>query len=331
MDSEATIRNLRKRLMIERCAFAGFALVVLLGWTIGHFVDSKSLILVDGKPIACVPSARDARDILTRIKSGTGCNPSEITFKQDVRVARAPGNVNPVSRYKAYRAVQRMVSPVMPKWAIIADGRPIVAVPDKSTAGEVLEQAKRKYGQMASNLAEEPQFKENVTVDIAAVDPAIYRKNVAEALKYVFSDSAPVTRDAVYSVEKGDVAGAIASKCGVKLADLAAMNPRMDLNRLQIGDRLRVKMTSAKPRLTVVVRDMVERTEKAPAPVQSVSSFNLLEGKSCVLSPGSSGLRRVRVETIYENGRKTGSDIVDEQILRAPTPRRIAVGTKPRR
>jgi len=331
MDSETTISNLRKRLMIERCVFAGIALVALIGWTIGHFVDSKSLILVDGKPIVCVPSARDARDILTKIKTGTGINPSEISFKQDVRVERAPGNINPMSRYKAYRTVLRMVSPVVPKWAIIVDGTPIVAVPDKATAGEVLEQAKRKYGQMARNLAEEPQFKENVTVDIAAVDPAIYRKTASEALKYVFSDTAPVTRDAVYTVEKGDVAGAIAAKCGVKLADLAGMNPRVDLNHLQIGDRLRVKMTSAKPKLTVVVRDMVERTETAPAPVQNISSFNLLQGKSCVLSPGSAGQRKVRVETIFENGRKTGSDVVDEQILRAPIPRRIAVGTKPPR
>lgn len=328
MDTETTIRNLRKRLMIERCVFGGIALVVLLVWTIGHFVDSKSLILVDGKPVVCVRTARDARDILSSIKSRAGCDPTEITFKQDVRVARAPGNANPMSRSRAYRAVLRMVSPVVPKWAIIVDGTPIVAVADKATAGDVLEQAKRKYGEMAKNLAEEPQFKENVTVDIAAVDPAIYRKNAAEALKYVFSDTAAVSHDAVYTVEKGDVAGAIATKCGVKMADLAAMNAGRNLAHLQIGDRIRVKTTSAKPKLTVVVRDMVERTETAPAPVQTISSANLRQGKTCVLWPGSAGQRKVRVETIYENGRKTGADVVDEQILKAPIPRRVAVGTR---
>ena len=242
---------------------------------------------------------------------------------------RAPSTTSPMSRSRAYRTVLRMVSPVVPKWAIIVDGTPIVKVPDKATAGEVLEQAKRKYGQMARNLAEEPQFKENVTVDIAAVDPAIYRKNAAEALKYVFSDSAPVTRDATYSVEEGDVAGAIASRCGVKLADLAAMNPQVNLNHLQIGDRIRVKMTSAKPRLTVVVRDMVERTETAPDRAD-LSSPNLYQGKTCVLWPGSTGRRKVRVETIFENGRRTGADVVDEQIVKAPIPRQVAVGTKPR-
>lgn len=328
MDTEATIRNLRKRLMIERCVFGGIALLLMIVWTIGHFADAKSLILVDGKPIVCVPTARDARDILTRIKTRAGGNLAEISFKQDVRVERAPLNVVPMSRYKAYRTVLRNVSPVVPKWAIIVGGTPIVAVPSKATAGEVLEQAKRKYGAMVPNLAEEPQFKENVTVDIAAVDPAIYRKNAAEAVKYVFSDSITVTQEEAYTVQKGDVAGAIAAKCGVKLADLTAMNTGTNLNHLQIGDRIRVKTTSAKPKLTVVVRDMVERTESAPPPVQTISSPNLGQGKSCVLWPGSVGRRKVRVETIYENGRKTGSDVVDEQILKAPIPRRIAVGTK---
>ena len=330
MDSETTIRNLRKRLLIERCVFGGVVFVVLLSWTIGHFANSKSLILVDGKPIVCVPSSRDADDILTSLKTRAGCDPSEVSFKQDVRVARAPENATPTSRNAAYRTVARIVCPVVPKWAIIVDGTPVVAVPNKATAGDVLEQAKLKYGQMAENLAEEPQFKENVIVDMTAVDPAIYRKNTAEAIKYLFSDSAPISRDAVYTVRKGDVAGAIAARCGVKLDDLIAMNPGRNLARLQIDDQIRVKMTTTKPKLTVVVRDMIERTETAPPPIQRVSSSTLYQGKSYVISAGSHGRRKVRVETIYENGRKTGSEIVDEQILDAPTPRRIAIGIKPR-
>lgn len=330
MDHELTIRGLRKQLLVERIGFGAIALILVICWTVGHFRDAKSLILVDGKPVVCVPTASDARDILTQIKSRTGCNPSEISFKQDVRVERAPGNTFSVSRHKAYRTVLRVVSPVVPKWAIIVDGKPAVAVPTREIAGEVLEAAKRKFGSLAHNLAEEPQFKESVTVDIAAVDPAIVRKTADEAVKFLFSESAPVTRDAIYIVQKGDVAGAIAARCNVKLADLAAMNADMNLNHLQIGDRLRVKTTAARPKLTVVVRNMVERTESAPPPVQQVSSATLYEGQSCVLSAGSSGLRKVRVETIYENGRKTSSETVDEQILRSPVPRRIAVGMKHR-
>jgi len=332
MDLELTIRKLRKQMLIERIAFGAFALILVLCWAAGHFKDAKSLILVDGKPVVCVPSATDAHDILTQIKSRTGCNPSEISFKQDVRVERAPGNAYAISRHKAYRTVLRVVSPVVPKWAIIVDGKPAVAVPSREVAGEVLEAAKRKFASEAHNLAEEPQFKENVTVDIAAVDPSIYRKTSDEAVKYLFSDDVgTITKDAVYVVQKGDVAGAIAARCGLKLDELAALNSDVHLDRLQIGDRLRVKTTSTRPKLTVVVRDMVERTETTPPPVQQVASANLYEGQTCVIAPGSSGLRNVRVQTIYENGHKVGSETVDEQILRTPTPRRIAVGMRHRR
>jgi len=330
MDQESIIRSLRKQMLIERIAFGAVALILVICWTVGHFRNAKSLILVDGRPIVCVPSASDANDILARIKSQTGCDPSEITFRQDVRVERAPGNTYAVSRHKAYRTVLRLVSPVVPKWAIIVDGRPAVAVPSREIAGEVLETAKRKFGTMAHNLAEEPQFKQSVTVDVAAVDPAIFRKNADEAVKLLFSESAPVVKDAVYTVQKGDIAGQIAARCGVKLADLWAMNPDVNLNRLQVGDRLRVKTTAARPKLTVVVRDLVERTETVPPPLQQVASGSMYQGKTYVLSPGAPGLRKVRLQTIYENGRRTGSEVVDEQILRAPVPRRIAVGMRRR-
>ena len=79
------------------------------------------------------------------------------------------------------------------------------------------------------------------------------------------------------------------------------------------------------------VRDMTERTESMPPPVQQVSSASLYEGKTSLLSPGSAGERKVKVEAIYENGRKTGSETVDQQVLRAPVPRRVAVGMKHRR
>lgn len=330
MEQELTISHLKKQLFIERIAFGAIMFILIVCWAVGHFRDAKSLILVDGKPVVCVSTERDARDILTKIKSRTGCNPSEITFKQDVRVARAPGNASPVSRHKAYGTMLRVVSPVVPKWAIIVDGQPVVAIPSREVAGEVLEAAKLRFGKLAHNLAEEPQFKENVTVDIAAVDPSIYKTNADAAVEFLFTDRGSTKKDAIYTVQKGDVAAAIASKCSIKLAELAAMNSNAKLEHLQIGDQLRVKTTSVRPKLTVLVRDVSERTERIPPPVREISNASMYAGKTAVLSAGSAGERQVRVETIYENGRQTGSEIVDEQIIREPNAKRIAVGIKHR-
>ncbi len=228
--------------------------------------------------------------------------------------------------------IRGVVSPVVPKWAILVDGKPAVAVPSRTAAGEVLDMAKLKFGKLAKNLVEEPQFKQKVSVDIVSVDPAIYRSSPQDAVDFLFAAPQPKSEDAVYVVKKGDLAGEIAARHGLKLKELWDMNAGTNLHHLQIGDKVRVKQTTnAAPKLTVVVRDQSERTESVPPPVQRVSSTNLYIGKSCQLSPGSAGRRRVKVATIYENGVRTGSEILQEETIHQPTPRTVAEGIKPRR
>lgn len=332
MDNELIISKLRRRLLIERICAAVIAFILITTWGIGRIRGDKSMIVVDGKPVVCVPSEQEAKGVIQEVKRITGCDPAEIEFRQEVRVARAPRDARPVSRHMAVRAVRHMVSPVVPRWSVIVDGRPIVAVPDRKTAGDVLELAKMKYGQMVKNLAEEPQFKGNVTVDVAAINPALYCKTAEQAVKLIFDSPVPVKRDAVYFVEDGDTASSIASRHGLSLDDLDSLNPGVTLDRLQIGDKINIKETQAgKARLTVVVRDQSDRIESMRPPIQRVSSATLYAGKTVELSPGTSGRHQIKVATIYENGRKVGSEILEETILRDPTPRRIAVGIKSRR
>jgi uncharacterized protein YabE (DUF348 family) len=103
------------------------------------------------------------------------------------------------------------------------------------------------------------------------------------------------------------------------------------LHRLSIGDKIHIKAIKApKAKLTVVVRDQSDRTESMAAPTQYINSAKLYTGKSVELSSGRSGLRRVKVATIYENGCKVGSEILSEEIIRKPVARRIAEGMKRR-
>ncbi|MCL5105241.1 MAG: G5 domain-containing protein [Armatimonadetes bacterium] len=331
MDKDQIIRSLKLQLLIERGIIAIIILGLTATWAVGHFRSGKSFIIVDGKPVACVTSEADAEDVLHQIKSKTGCNPSEIQFKEEVRVARAPFDARPVSRHMAYNAVRGVVSPLVPRWAIIVNGRPLVAVPNRKVAGEALDMAKLKFGKMVANLAEEPQIKENVTVDVAAVEPGIYCKTAEEAVNMLFSPVRAVKTDAIYHVKDGDMAVSIASRHGISLDELTAINPGVNLARIHIGDKLNIKATKDPgPRLTVVVRDQSEREEKVRPPVQRVSSAKLPNGKEIELAPGRPGLRRVKVATIYENGRQVGSEVVSEEILREASPRRIAVGIKSR-
>jgi len=331
MNQEDIIRKLRLQLRIERAVIVAAALILFAVWLHGLANNSKSFILIDGKPVVCVNTERDAREMLDKIKSRTGCDPSEIEFRQDVVVARAPRDAQPMSRHLAMRTVQHILSPVAPRWAIIADGKPVVALPSRTLAGEVLDKIKFKFGQMVSNLAEEPQFKEKVTVDIAAVDPSLFCKTPEEAMKFLFDKRACSTTNADYIVRDGDIASSIAAHQGMKLEELWALNPGVNLHKLSIGDKIHIKAIKApKAKLTVVVRDQSDRTESMAPPTQYVNSAKLYTGKSVELSPGRPGLRQVKVATIYENGCKVGSEILSEEIIRKPIARRIAEGMRRR-
>lgn len=332
MDSQRVIRSLRLQLLIERIAIAVIALIFLTTWAVGRFGDGKSLILVDGKAVACVSSQKDAQVVLKEIKSNTGYNPSEVKFQQEVRVARAPRDARPVSRHKAIAAVRNVVRPTVAGWSVVVNGKPMVALTDRETAGEVLELAKMKFGSAVKNLAEEPEFKEQVTVDVAAVPVERYFKTAEEAVEHIFSNKPAQMTDGTYTVKNGDIAVLIARRHSISLEQLEKLNPGVNLARLSIGDQINIKKpTETEPKLTVVVRDQSERVETVPAPVQRVSSAKLYTGQSYEIQPGEAGRRKVKVATIYENGRRVGTEIIAEEILKEPVPRRVAMGIKTRR
>lgn len=330
MEQHNAIRNLMLHMSNKHIIGLGVVAVLAVCGTVGYFGNSKSVIVVDGKPVVCVSTQKDASDILHNIKSNASRNTSEVQFKQDVVVRRAPRDARPVSRYRAARVLQRIVCPVFPRWAVIVDGKPAVALPTQEMAGEVLDLAKMKYGSQVKNLLEEPQFKENVTVDMVPVEPSIYCTSAKQAVNFLFAETAPVVTDSTYTVANGDIAGSIARAHRLSLHELAMINPGINLDRLSIGDKLHVKAAAKqKPKLTVVVRDMSERTEKIPMQVQRISSAALYSGKTLGISSGKAGLKKVKVATIYENGKKTGSETLDEEILHEAEPKRIAVGIKP--
>lgn len=320
--------KLTGRRRLAACIAAVIA-IGALGWT--QFRATKSVIQVDGKSVACLPSENDARQVLQDIKCASGCDPEEVEFRQKVVVARAPREAQPVSRHRALHLVRTAVSPVVMRWCVIVDGVPVVAVPDQKVGGEVLDLAKLKFGCLVKNLAEEPQFKQNVKVDVAAICPSMYRRTADAALDLIFAEPEVRTEEGVYEVRKGDVAGAIAVRHGIKLSEIQALNPGINIERLQIGDRLRIKaLKHGPPKLVVVVRDMNTRVESVRPPVRKVSSAQMYAGKTALVSPGSWGKRNVRAVDIYENGRKVGYEIIEEETIESPSARIIAVGIKPR-
>ena len=317
-------RRLRLQLVIERSVIAVILLAAAAAWGYHYLTFSSCAIFADGKRIAVVENKAEAEALLQESLAigarGIARNPE---FAQKIELRRWPTRSG-LDRESALAVLKAKLTVQADKWTILIDNRPYAALDTEQQAGEVLEMARQRYGKLAPNLLEEPSFKENVTAQLRKVDLNLWLGTPQEAVEALFTPTGgkPLT----HLVQKGDLASTIAEKYGISLADMAKLNPGGSLDRLQIGDQLKIGSGTAP--LTVVVRDLITRTETMPYTTESVSSVKMRAGKVAVLSPGRPGKRIVKLAVTYENGLQTGQEILEESILRPPSPRRVAVGIR---
>lgn len=327
LDQDRIIKSLRLQLRIERSIIALIAIFFVVWLARDSFHARAYVILANGKPVACVATYKQAQSVLNHVKGAVaGAKPEDVSFEEKVDIGRAPKDVKIQSESDATKAALGKLSLQVQKYVILIDSKPAVGVDSSEIAGQVIEEAKAKFGSLVKDLMEEPGIKEKYDVQKMPVDLDLYRPTVEQALDTLLTGGSG--GPAEYTVESGDVAGRIAMRFGMTLSDLEGLNPGRDLQKLQIGDNLRVssRTDDSRPRLTVVVRDREERTEAIPYTTEQVTSVRLKSGKQTELSPGRNGLRHVVVAVTYENGKKMGDEIVEETVLRNPVPRRVAVG-----
>ncbi|MDO8683224.1 MAG: G5 domain-containing protein [Armatimonadota bacterium] len=325
-DWEKVAASLRRQLLIERLLILLILLFVLGKWGYTYLSSSSCVVLANGAPIVTVENRGVANELLDEVlNSAAGDNAEDAEFAQTIELRRKP-SASPLDRESALAILKMKLIVWADKWAVLIDGKPHAALDTKEQAGETLELARQRYGKLAPNLLDEPSFKQNVTVQLQKVDMRKWRKTPIEAAELLFSSDG---KPAIHVVKKGEVASVIAERYDMPLAEMRKLNPGRSLDRLQIGDKLKVGRGNTP--LTVVVHDLITRTESIPPPVQSVTSVQMFAGKTTVLTPGRSGKRIAKFQVNYENGVQTGRELLEETIIRQPSPRRIAVGVKPRR
>ena len=338
MDQDKIIRNLRLQLIVERAIIAVVLLFILGYYAVVHLITAPYAINVNGKPVAFVASRQVAQSVLSQVKR----KGPKAEFREKVAIGRGSPKETVVSETKAVEALENAATVIVEAWVIFVDGKSGAALPSEQLASQVLNRAREKFGAMVQNLMEIPTFKEDVTVEPILLDASLIKRDVDSALNQLIT-SASVQEDNGSSahehiVQNGQIAVRIAKEYGLNLNQLEQLNPGRNLDRLQIGDKIVVgKVPSVKPkaasngkqmnaRLTVVVRDSISQTERIPYKTETISSVKLRPGKQILISSGRAGTRRVKRAVTYENGKKTGSEIVEEIIISQPVPKRIAVG-----
>lgn len=129
-----------------------------------------------------------------------------------------------------------------------------------------------------------------------------------------------------YTVVYGDCLSTIASKHGLSLKELLALNEGMTTSsKIYAGDELVITVPASE--LSVVVVEEKSYNESYAAPIKYVDNPNWYRGNEKVKSNGSSGTRSVIALVTYVNGVETGREIIHQEITKAAVAKVVERGT----
>lgn len=219
-----------------------------------------------------------------------------------------------IARNMSYQIVAR---------AIYIDGIRRVVVQSRDHVTQMQEEAKRQH-RNAHTVSESflvPWEVQNLTVER---DYYGFR-SVHDALRDLDHN---VNHDIIYTVRPGDNKTLIASRFdGVSADRIAQVNDRLVSDMLHPGDTLIIRTTV--PLLTIVYVDEFTEDEDIPAPVYERYNDIMLENDREPYQEGVDGLQRLTKRVIRHNAVVVSSEELAAEIVRAPIPHIIEVGTRP--
>ena len=136
------------------------------------------------------------------------------------------------------------------------------------------------------------------------------------------------TAEVTYEVKKGDTWSQIAAKNDMSSAELLALNPGYNINKLQIGEVL--TLSASVPYLTMTVVKQERYLDDVSYNIEYTDSADLYQGDYKVTSKGEYGKADVMAKATYVNGEETERTILSSVTLKEPVTEYQLRGTKAR-
>ena len=134
--------------------------------------------------------------------------------------------------------------------------------------------------------------------------------------------------EVIYTVKKGDCWSVIAQDHDMTNAELLALNPGYDIDKLQIGDELLI--SNAVPYLTVVVTQMEYYVAEVPCDIEYVDDNTMWKGDTRIISKGVNGTADTAALVTYQGATELKREIISQTVLTEPVTQVEARGTQER-
>lgn len=303
--------------------------VCLLSWFYKRHIRYAYAIYVNKKAVVYLKNKKEAKLILAGIlEEETKGGRKEARFKEKVEIKRVKLDKEDRLETKevARRRLSNLLTVMVKASQICLDSKPVVALRREALARSVLEELKTKFAAFQQpGLLKRIDFKGKVEIKEGYVK-ADEIKDKREAGQILIKKT---KGEKTHQVQKGEVAGRVARKYHLSLADLQRANPGVNLDKLSIDQILRI--SKSKPALIVVAQKRVSSLEKTPFSTVQVLDDNLFKDQTRTIRVGEKGEKRVTYLVTYENNREVSRGKISEEIIKRPVEQRVGRGTKERR
>ncbi|MGI6702586.1 MAG: peptidoglycan DD-metalloendopeptidase family protein [Clostridia bacterium] len=333
--NEGPIRELVSRLTKrtgprEKKAF--IAVVCIMALLVAVFVYTETTragyeVSLNGSHIGVVKDKEMAAEVLARL--GSEILESDeglvLTAELEVQKVKLDKQTDKVLDEEGLReALTRNIELRKKAITLCVDGSPILSVIGMDKAQNLLERVKDSFAPKDGDVDVcGIDIKEKVELVDSPVEPEdIMDPEVA--YKYLINGT---TESKVYTVSRGDSLWAISRDYNITVEDLEKANPGVNPKKLQVGQQL--SMIVPKPFVTVVTEEIVTLKESIPYETEYRESSEFYKGESIVKIGGRYGEKEITARIIRENGIEVDREILDEEVIKEPVTRMVAVGTKP--
>lgn len=151
------------------------------------------------------------------------------------------------------------------------------------------------------------------------------RQNVKSAVRLAGEIDRQVGNEFTYTAKPGDTPTGIAAQFGMTLQELEKNNSDLRTN-LPVGRALTI--SRAQPFLSVGLNRIEEYEEELPFSTEKIEDDSLFTGETKTIQEGETGTNALRAMVTYIDNTETDREILSAKEIKAPVPKKIAVGTK---
>lgn len=303
--------------------FLTLALALTSTAVISHMYSPCVAVSVDGVDMGLIQSRQLVEEAEARVESRASrilgydyTLEQEVTFEPQIALSEEISTVSSVETY-----LFDQIGEVMQTSVISVNGQVLGATDHAEELSALLDSISSAY---VNENTVSVNFVENVEVSrqYSPTDDILEISSIAEIL------TSNTEEQVDYVVQSGDTFSGIAYRLDMSMKELQALNPDVDIDRLQIGQVLTV--SQAVPFLSVRTIDNVTYEGAVDFEVERIPDDTMYQGNSKIITEGVEGSAIYNADVTYVNGTEQDRVINSMEVLTEPVTQVVKYGTKER-